>query len=254
MLKKTTFLKSSFFVFLCLSLSACEKQTAVENLKVQDEKTANVQEPKKNTNDTEQVNTKKPTPKAETKTDKVVEEKAKTETDDVVAEKTETKTETASSEVEEIGWAALVPADYDPNKAIMPYLEELNDLQDDDQEAMVLQGKIQAELDNAPVNMSMDGKTIKMPGFIAPLENENGVIDEFLLVPYFGACIHSPAPPINQTVMVKTDKGQGVKSENSSLPVWITGKLVAVEERTDIGAAGYRIENALIEPYNNDRQ
>jgi len=156
------------------------------------------------------------------------------------------------SEVEEISWDKLIPADYDPNEAIGKYTEQLEKLQDSDQEAAVIYGKIQAELDNAPVNMSLDGKTIKMPGFVAPLENDNGVITEFLLVPYFGACIHTPPPPMNQTVMIKAKKGQGVKSEDSFLPVWITGKLKAVEERTKIGAAGYRIENAIIEPYEDE--
>jgi len=151
--------------------------------------------------------------------------------------------------IEEISWDKLIPADYNPQEAIGEYTEQLAKLQDDDIEAAVIYGKIQAELDNAPVNMALDGKVIKIPGFVAPLENDNGVINEFLLVPYFGACIHTPPPPMNQTVMIKAKKGQGVKSEDSSLAVWITGTLKVVEERTNIGAAGYRIENAVIEPY-----
>jgi len=166
-----------------------------------------------------------------------------------------TTTKTVSAEntdainAEEISWDKLIPADYDPNAAIEEYIEQLDKLQDTDQEAMEIYGKIQAVLDNAPVNKELDGKTIKMPGFVAPLENDNGIISEFLLVPYFGACIHTPPPPVNQTVMIKAGKDQGVKSEDSSLPVWITGKLKAVEDRTSIGTAGYRVENAKIEPY-----
>ena len=158
-----------------------------------------------------------------------------------------------NTEATEITWDELIPEDYDPNAAINGYIEQLESLDDNDQKAMEIYGKIQAELDNAPVNVSLDGRQIKMPGFIAPLENQNGVIDEFLLVPYFGACIHSPPPPMNQTVMVKAKKGTGVKSEDSSYPVWITGKIVAVEERTTIGAAGYRIENPYIEPYEEEQ-
>jgi hypothetical protein len=157
-----------------------------------------------------------------------------------------------TSKAEEIGWAELIPEGYNPEEAVREYLEQLEKLQDGDREAAVIYGKIQAELDNAPVNMALDGKKIKMPGFIAPLENDNGVINEFLLVPYFGACIHSPPPPMNQTVMVKAKKGQGVKSDDSYSPIWITGTLKAVEERTSIGAAGYRIENAVIEPYEDE--
>ena len=52
--------------------------------------------------------------------------------------------------------------------------------------------------------------------------------------------------------MIKAGQGQSVKSEDVNSPVWIIGKLKAVEERTSIGAAGYRIENAVIEPYDED--
>ncbi len=157
--------------------------------------------------------------------------------------------ENSSNQIETISWENLIPEGYDVTEKISKYKEQLNQFRDNDPEAMAIYGNIQAELDNAPVNTALDGKTIKMPGFIAPLENNNGVISEFLLVPYFGACIHLPPPPMNQTVLIKADSGQGIKSEDAKKPVWITGKLNAVEERTDIGAAGYRIENAKIEIY-----
>ena len=37
------------------------------------------------------------------------------------------------------------------------------------------------------------GKSVKIPGFAVPLEGDDEFeyIDEFLLVPYFGACIHA---------------------------------------------------------------
>lgn len=215
MFKQYKFLKSSICVISFLLLTACGNDDAAKN------------------------------------SEKPVEKTVSAETSAPTKEELAKQKETISK-AEEIGWEKLIPADYDPNEAVGEYIEELNKLNDDDQEAIVLYGKIQAELDNAPVNTEMDGKTIKMPGFIAPLENENGVINEFLLVPYFGACIHSPPPPMNQTVMIKADKGQGVKSEDANYPVWITGKLKAIEERTEIGAAGYTIENAVVEPYEDE--
>ena len=155
----------------------------------------------------------------------------------------------SSPKIETIDWDTLIPEGYDASEKINALKEQLNQFRDNDPEAMMIYGNIQAELDNAPVNTALDGKLIKMPGFVAPLENNNGIINEFLLVPYFGACIHLPPPPMNQTVLIKADKGQGVKSENAKQPVWITGTLRAIEERTDIGAAGYRIEKAKIEIY-----
>ena len=157
--------------------------------------------------------------------------------------------ENTAPEIEKITWDTLIPDGYDASEKINELKEQLKQFRDNDPEAMMIYGNIQAELDNAPVNTSLDGKMIKMPGFIAPLEVGTGVVSEFLLVPYYGACIHLPPPPMNQTVFIKADKGQGIKFEDVNLPVWITGKLKAVEERTDIGAAGYRIENAKVEIY-----
>ena len=112
---------------------------------------------------------------------------------------------------------------------------------------MEIYGNIQAELDNAPVNSAINGKKIKLPGFIAPLENIDGKISEFLLVPYFGACIHVPPPPVNQTVMVKTQPKDAIDASGSGLAYWVKGVITTDGESTDIGSAGYRIEQAQIE-------
>lgn len=69
------------------------------------------------------------------------------------------------------------------------------------------------------------GESIKIPGFAVPLEGDDGFeyIDEFLLVPYFGACIHVPPPPPNQVILVILDKP--VHFEVISFAIWITGIL-----------------------------
>ena len=69
------------------------------------------------------------------------------------------------------------------------------------------------------------GKSIKIPGFAVPLEGDDGFeyIDEFLLVPYFGACIHVPPPPPNQVIHVILD--EPVYFEVISFAIWITGIL-----------------------------
>lgn len=230
MITKNTLFKQSLIALSCLLLVACDKESVTEN---QQEKVIETPNGVLIVKDDDGKNL-----------EKFVEQ----EIEEANKVKASAENETEEN-AEEISWDKLVPADYDPNAAIEKYIKKLDTLQDSDQEAMEIYGKIQAVLDNAPVNKELDGKTIKMPGFVAPLENNNGIISEFLLVPYFGACIHTPPPPVNQTVMIKAGKDQGVKSENSSLPVWITGKLKAVEDRTSIGTAGYRVENAKIEPY-----
>jgi hypothetical protein len=50
----------------------------------------------------------------------------------------------------------------------------------------------------------LDGKQVAIAGYLLPLDFNPGGTTEFLLVPYFGACIHEPPPPPNQIVYVKS--------------------------------------------------
>lgn len=150
---------------------------------------------------------------------------------------------------QEIEWDDLLPAEYRPEAVVGKYMEELQELEDTDPRAMQLYGQIQAELDNAPINEALNGKKIKLAGYISPLENTDGNVSDFLLVPYFGACIHVPAPPLNQTVLVQTATGNAIEAENSSFPYWVKGILVTESKTTDIGSAGYRIDQAFTEVF-----
>lgn len=70
----------------------------------------------------------------------------------------------------------------------------------------------------------LNGQTVRMPGYALPLEFDGMKVKEFLLVPWVGACIHTPPPPSNQIVYIKFDKG----FETTSLyaPVWVEGALL----------------------------
>lgn len=156
----------------------------------------------------------------------------------------------ADNTAREIKWEELIPAEYSPDAIMAKYGDEISQMQDGSLEANKLMDKITAELEQAPVNEAMAEQLIKMPGYIAPLNTtEEGLINEFLLVPYFGACIHVPPPPVNQTVMVSTAAGEGIKMETAYAPIWVTGEITLQGKDTDIGKAGYSIVEAQIEPY-----
>jgi hypothetical protein len=71
---------------------------------------------------------------------------------------------------------------------------------------------------------ALDGQQVKLPGYIVPLEvSEEGRTTEFLLVPYYGACIHVPPPPSNQIVHIFSE--MGVRVEDLYQPYWIEGKM-----------------------------
>ncbi|MBI2319708.1 MAG: DUF3299 domain-containing protein, partial [Betaproteobacteria bacterium] len=100
----------------------------------------------------------------------------------------------------ETNWEALVPENWNPARAFEGL--NLGMLSDADPRAMKALEKLRETWNNAPVVASLNGARIRIPGFIVPLENSRGQITEFLLVPYFGACIHTPPPPSNQIIHV----------------------------------------------------
>ncbi|WP_158972558.1 DUF3299 domain-containing protein [Paraglaciecola sp. L3A3] len=100
---------------------------------------------------------------------------------------------------------------------------------------------------NAPVVESLNGKLVKIPGFIVPLEGDNSATTEFLLVPYFGACIHVPPPPANQIVYVKFAKGVPIDTIQDA--VWITGTLTTHGWQGDVATVGYSLAGIQMNPY-----
>jgi hypothetical protein len=105
------------------------------------------------------------------------------------------------------------------------------------------------------VNPLLNGQFVRLPGYLLPLEFSGKLVSEFLLVPWVGACIHTPPPPPNQIVHVKPDKP--VTMTGMFEPVWVTGKLRAgaikkslslVDGSADIDV-GYSLQASRVEPY-----
>jgi hypothetical protein len=103
----------------------------------------------------------------------------------------------------------------------------------------------------------LNGKNVRLPGYMLPLEMSGSKVTEFLLVPYVGACIHVPPPPPNQIVHVKTAAKKGYNSRQLYEPVWVTGvisvqsmvkNLYLVDGSADIDI-GYAMQTNRIEPY-----
>jgi uncharacterized protein len=144
-----------------------------------------------------------------------------------------------------ITWDALVPAGWDPFKDFKDLNFQM--LDDGDPRAGAMLKKMRDVWDNAPVNTTLVGQQVRIPGFVVPLEDSKDGLKEFLLVPYFGACIHSPPPPANQIVHVlPRSPAKGLRSMDA---VWITGTLTTGRTDSYMGAAGYRIEALSVAPY-----
>lgn len=100
----------------------------------------------------------------------------------------------------------------------------------------------------APVVRALDGVLVKLPGYIVPLETEaDGRVVDFLLVPYFGACIHVPPPASNQIVHVRSDGG--VRLEELYQPFWVEGPLRVQHSSSELAEAGYGMQASRIYRY-----
>lgn len=106
---------------------------------------------------------------------------------------------------------------------------------------------------SSDVRADLNGQTIRIAGFIAPLAFEKGRISEFLLVPYVGACIHVPPPPANQIIYV-SDLGDYRPDQGLLYPVWVTGKLTIGERDTDLAAVSYAITGGVITRYSAETE
>lgn len=145
----------------------------------------------------------------------------------------------------EITWDELVPKDWDPMKDFQGL--NLAMLSDADPKAAEMLKKMRTAWDNAPGNNAIDGQTVRLPGYLVPLEDGKAGMSEFLLVPYFGACIHTPPPPSNQIVHVKPQTPpKGFRSMDT---VWISGTLRLLRSDTMMGVSSYRMEAVVVEPY-----
>jgi len=154
---------------------------------------------------------------------------------------------------EETDWFALVPGDWEPGKTFGADIARLGD---NDPRAIDALEKLRASWADAPVEPAMDGARIKIGGFVIPLDLDNGAATEFLLVPYFGACIHAPPPPANQVIHVFAR--QPVRNLTMMDPVYVSGTVRLARNKTPdsaaglIDAIGYEMDLAAVAPYKPD--
>ena len=121
--------------------------------------------------------------------------------------------------------------------------------------------KLSVEVDEADFARDIDAafskiaQEVRLPGYLLPLEITGKKVTEFLLVPWVGACIHTPPPPPNQIVHVRLDKPY--EMGGLFAPVWVTGRLAAgavkrqltlVDGSADIDI-GYAMRASAVETY-----
>ncbi|KHT58914.1 hypothetical protein RJ44_11320 [Alteromonas macleodii] len=156
---------------------------------------------------------------------------------------------TQAANYEEIDWVALMPED--DLSALLNRPEFLNDIADgstadsvDDFASKQLEDeqaqRYQQALVSTRVIEAFDGKAIRIPGFIVPLEqNDEQKATAFFVVPYFGACLHMPPPPPNQILYVEYKEGIAV--ENLYDPYWFEGTVKIDNHESALGTSAYSL-------------
>jgi len=110
--------------------------------------------------------------------------------------------------------------------------------------------RYQQALTSTSVVPAMDGQAIRLAGFIVPLEfNEQKLVKQFFLVPYFGACIHVPPPPPNQIILVNYPKGLKVDALDD--PFWVSGTLTTTITQNDMAESAYSMTLHKYQLYKN---
>jgi hypothetical protein len=152
-----------------------------------------------------------------------------------------------ANEYKEIEWDELMPEGW-KKKVILELtkMRRYGGLMDGDPRADEAYEKLKKVWDAAPPTKTYLGKKIRIAGYVVPLDAERMQSSEFLLVPYFGACVHSPPPPANQIILVKPPKGSKVRTMDA---IWVNGTLLEGKTNSDAGTSTYILNADKITPY-----
>ena len=155
-----------------------------------------------------------------------------------------------------IEWTDLMPED-DLHALMNPpdYIDEIEDGSEEDVLENSLLGRgdpiadrYQQALVSTRVRSEFDGRLIRIPGFIVPLDfDEQQRVTHFFLVPFFGACIHVPPPPPNQIIFAVSKEGIGQESLYDAF--WLTGKVTVALTENDVATSSISMEVTGVEVY-----
>ena len=153
-----------------------------------------------------------------------------------------------AASVKTITWDDLLPTHWaNEIKLQMAAVGRLGFLVDGSEQANEAMQQLRKKWDNAPIDPTHINSAIRIAGYVVSLDANRKQISEFLLVPYFGACIHLPPPPANQIILVR------LKTPTSKLAsmdtVWVQGMLREARVDTGLAVTGYTLEGSISEPY-----
>lgn len=151
----------------------------------------------------------------------------------------------AENEATVLQWEELLPRGWDPAAGLRG--RNVNAVSDNDPRAAQWLAELQESWSQAPTRPELAGRRVRLAGYVVPLDMGWGGMRDFLLVPYAGACIHTPPPPSNQVVHVTAD--EPVKGLKAMDQVWVGGRLSLRRLDAEAGSSSYHLEASHVAPY-----
>ena len=149
--------------------------------------------------------------------------------------------------VREIGWEELMPEGEEERLAQL-YQQQMAMLYSGGPIAEGSAADTMIQIGTFNTVKELNEIKVRIPGYTVPFEyGANAEIKEFLLVPYYGACLHAPPPPPNQTVFAMTD--EPIKLRDLAQAVWIEGTMYTQTQESELADAAYTIRVDKVETY-----
>ena len=142
-------------------------------------------------------------------------------------------------------WSVLIDPNFNQAKVVAYYKEKVSHTKEGSKEEILIYAELQEALKKAGNNHAIDGKRVKLNGYIVPVDTDGGKVNKFLFFPNQAACIHVPASPANQTIYVMTKKDEGVMMEDAYEEITVFGTLKLQTAKIATGTASFVIEDGI---------
>ncbi len=142
-------------------------------------------------------------------------------------------------------WSVLIDPSFNQEKVVAFYKEKIAKVKENSKEETLMYAELQEELKKAGNNSSVDGKKIKLDGYLVPVDTDGKKVNKFLFFPNQAACIHVPASPANQTIFVTTKKDEGVLMEDAYEKITLYGTIHLETAKVATGTASFVIKDGM---------
>ena len=141
-------------------------------------------------------------------------------------------------------WSKLIDPSFDQQKIVSFYKEKVLHVKEGTPAEIAIYAQMQEALKQGGNNKAIDGKRVKLSGYIVPIDIDGASVSTFLFFPNQAACIHVPASPANQTIFVTAKKGEGVMMEDAYENIVVYGTIKLRHTEVANGTASFVIDDA----------